>query len=96
MSEQTISELINELGQFPNRFCDIPSNFDIKDEFLHGLSKRDFVKAFVMYRNIVADIYINVCEKPNDYGFVSIGRKTGDEKPSKQKTSSILYLISEK
>ena len=89
-NKEAVSNAIKEYG---GNFLQTPADFNVKDEYLlDGISKNDFIKSFKDYRDLISDIYSDMADKPDEYGFILYDKK-GNFKSAKQPIECIIWLM---
>ena len=93
MQYENQKALSKAIEKYSSYFLEIPDDFDVRHEYLlDGISKKDFVKAFADYRNLIAAVYKDMAEKPEEYGFTTTDKK-GNFKNTKQPIQCIVWLM---
>ncbi|MDF2686273.1 MAG: hypothetical protein K0S55_1454 [Clostridia bacterium] len=73
--------------------CEVPDNFIVHSDFLSGCGNDEFISGFKDFRNIISMIYSDISEKPENFGFVTKNRSTGEIKMSDQYFECIYGLF---
>jgi len=94
---KTPEELTTALQSYNSFMCEIPDNFTVLDEYLHGLAVDEFCRAFKKLQMIIMEIYDYLIENPQEVGLVKEDKKTGGLKTQMQHNIScvkkLLYVI---
>jgi len=94
---RTPEELTIALQTYNSHICEIPDNFTVLDEYLHGLTVDEFCGAFKKLQKIITDIYDFLTENLQTVGLLKTDKKTGELKVQMQHNIScvkkLLYTI---
>lgn len=92
MDKLTLEDVQNRLRSFANEMLIVPHDFPVREEYLRGIPRPDFIKAFQEYRNIFGQMYEAAAANLQDYGFSVTGRNSGQEKLYDDFGSPATYL----
>ena len=94
---KTPEELTIALQSYNSSMCEIPDNFIVFDEYLHGLAVDEFCGAFKNLQKIITEIYDYLIDNPQEVGLVKEDKKTCGLKTQMQHNIScvkkLLYVI---
>lgn len=77
LETKTPEQLAIALKSYNSYLCEIPEQFPVLDEYLHGLTESEFCHAFLRLQKTVADLYDYLLEHPESIGLTAKDKKTG-------------------
>lgn len=80
LETKTVEQLLAALQSYNSYMCDIPEQFPVFDEYLHGITVPEFCSAFKLLQKIVTDIYTYLYDNPQSVGLVMADKKIGELK----------------
>lgn len=93
LETNTPEQLAVALQSYNSYLCEIPEQFDVLDEYLHGLTKTDFCVAFKQLQKTVSDIYDYLYKNPHEIGLVVKDKKGEWKVQASQHISCIKKLL---
>ncbi len=93
MPLRSLDEVTAEARASADSLCDIPGSFEVHERFLNHCDNESFAKGLHAFRRVLASVYRDMAERPEEYGLVSIDRKTGDRKASGERPQCVYQLL---
>lgn len=94
LDTKTPEQLANAIQSYNSYMCEIPEQFPVLEEYLHGLTEAEFCHAFKQLAGIITDIYDFLQKSPDSIGLTVKDKKTGEWKvQSSQHLSCVKKLL---